>query len=72
MFNVVIVDDEIRIVNKIKKYCDEFKESKLIDKTDVETDSKKFLDDLDDGKYQDFNLFLLDINMPILGDELAK
>lgn len=73
MHNIVIIDDEEQIVRSIKRYCKEFKEEGLVDKIETEVNSGKFLDDLlDTSIYQDFNTYLLDIDMPIKGDEVAK
>ncbi|MCT4614612.1 MAG: LytTR family DNA-binding domain-containing protein [Marinifilaceae bacterium] len=69
MYKVAIVDDEALIVESIGKYCSN---NKLVDKIKKETIPERFLDDLDDSTYQDFNVFLLDIDMKIRGDELAK
>lgn len=69
MFRVVIVDDEPKIVKSIEKYC---KESPLVEITKVETNPLKLLDDLLDSSYEDFNLFLLDIEMPVQGDFIAQ
>lgn len=69
MFNVVIVDDEEIIAESIERYC---KQSPLVSRTKIETNSCKLLDDLQNSSYDNFNLYLLDIEMPIRGDELAK
>lgn len=68
MFNVVIVDDEFRIARSIARYC---KCSDWVDKVKCESDSTKFLVDLKNDTYHGYNLFLLDIDMPIRGDKLA-
>lgn len=73
MHNIVIIDDEEQIVRSIKRYCEEFKKDGLVDKIKTEVNSEKFFDELlDTSIYQDFNTYLLDIDMPIKGDELAK
>ncbi|WP_321319241.1 response regulator [Labilibaculum sp.] len=69
MFNIVIVDDEETIAKSIEKYC---KQSPLVSRTKIETNSSKLLDDLQNSSYDDFNLYLLDIEMTVRGDVIAK
>jgi len=69
MFNVVVVDDDKRLAKSIAKYCED---CELVDKVKYEYNSEKFSDDLDENIYHTFNLFLLDIDMPISGDKLAR
>ncbi|PCH68064.1 MAG: hypothetical protein COC06_10135 [Bacteroidales bacterium] len=69
MFNVVIVDDEIRIAESIGRYC---KECQLIDLIKIESNPQKVIENLQNSTYCDYNLYLLDIEMSIRGDDLAK
>jgi len=69
MFNVVVVDNEESIAKSVARDCEN---CNLVDTVKYEISSEKFLDDLDENKYLTSNLFLLDIDMPISGDEIAK
>ncbi|WP_372750817.1 LytR/AlgR family response regulator transcription factor [Labilibaculum sp.] len=70
MFNVVIVDDEEIVAESIERYC---KQSPIVSLTKIETNSSRLLNDLQNSSYDNFNLYLLDIEMfPVRGDELAQ